>query len=139
MPKSTKKGTPKKETPARLKKKLWQVFSRYIRERDGHICFTCGKTTADKRYMQAGHMIPRAAGGLSLYFHERNVHCQCYHCNINLGGNGAVYAHKFIERYGQPAFDELMALKNTGFLKYSVEDYKHLIGVYERKLKEIQV
>lgn len=123
--------TAKEGTLGYWKKKLWTEFSKYIRKRDDYICFTCGKVGN-----HAGHMIPRALGGLSLYFHERNVHCQCYFCNINLGGNGAIYATNFIKRYGQEAFDEILELKST-YKKYTIDDYKELIGVYKKKLEQL--
>lgn len=124
--------TAKKDTIGYWKKKLWTEFSKYIRKRDKNICFTCGGNGN-----QAGHMIPRASGGNSLYFHERNVHAQCYRCNINLGGNGAIYAINFIKKYGQEAFDEIMELKSA-YKKYTIDDYKELIEVYKLKYDELR-
>lgn len=139
--KTALKKTPlrKKAKPKTLnyyKNQFWTIFSRYIRIRDKGTCFTCGLKKPWKT-MQAGHMVPRAAGGLSLYFHEQNVHCQCYRCNINLGGNGAIYAHNFVEKYGQEDFDEIMRLKNQGYLKYGIEDYKQLMEEYKVKTDDI--
>lgn len=115
------------------KNRFWSVFSQYIRLRDNGICFTCGLKKHWKN-MQAGHMVPRASGGLSLYFHEQNVHCQCYRCNINLGGNGAVYAKNFIKKYGQEAFDTIMELKDRGYTKFTIDDYKRLTESYKKKV-----
>jgi hypothetical protein len=126
----------KKNTMGWYKKEFWKVFSRYIRLRDKGKCFTCGLQKPWKT-QQAGHMIPRASGGLSLYFHEQNVNCQCYRCNINLGGNGAVYAVKFVEKYGQDAFDEVMRLKDQGYLKYGIDDYEQLRAEYEVKVEKL--
>tara|TARA_Y100000310_G_C20349690_1_gene653736 strand:+ start:333 stop:596 length:264 start_codon:yes stop_codon:yes gene_type:complete len=81
-------------------------------------------------------MIPRASGGLTLYFNEKNVNAQCYHCNINLGGNGAMYAKLFITKYGQAEFDEMIRLKHQGYKKYSIEEYKMLIEEYKDKIKD---
>lgn len=124
----------KEHTLGWWKKEFWKVFSLYIRTRDKFICFTCG-AELERRNSQAGHMIPRAAGGLSLYFNEDNVHCQCYRCNINLGGNGAEYARRFILKYGQKSFDKIIKLRDTGYLKYTIEDYQRLIGEYKVKIK----
>lgn len=124
----------KKHTLGWWKKKFWSTFSRFIRLRDKGTCFTCGSKKPWKQ-MQAGHMIPRASGGLSLYFHEKNVHCQCYRCNINLGGNGAVYADKFIKKYGQSEFDKIIELKNQGYTKYTIDDYKALDDEYQKKVE----
>jgi hypothetical protein len=126
----------KAKTLGYYKNQYWTVFSRYIRIRDKGQCFTCDLKKPWKT-MQAGHMVPRASGGLSLYFHEQNVHCQCYRCNINLGGNGAVYAKNFVEKYGQDDFDEIMRLKDQGYLKYGIEDYKQLTEEYKVKTDDI--
>ena len=87
--------------------------------------------------MHAGHFIPRAAGGLSLYFHEQNVHAQCYRCNINLGGNGSEYYRRMVERFGQEVVDELFQLKYTGYKKYTIEDYQQLREDYKIKTEEL--
>ena len=128
--------TAKTHTMGWYKKKFWTTFSLYIRTRDDFTCFTCGKKGEGKG-LHAGHMIPRASGGLSLYFHEKNVHAQCYYCNINLGGNGAIYATKFIEKYGQEEFDEILRLQHQGFKKYSIEEYQELIEIYKIKIEEL--
>jgi len=48
----------RKETPAKLKKKLWQVFSKYIRARDNYTCVTCGKK-GEGSGIHAGHYITK--------------------------------------------------------------------------------
>lgn len=136
MKRTPLRKTAKTHTLGWWKKKFWTTFSLYIRTRDKFRCFTCDKK-GDGKGLHAGHMIPRASGGLSLYFHEKNVHAQCYHCNINLGGNGAVYASRFIKKYGQEAFDEIMRLKNQGYRKISILEYQNLIEEYKQKIDEI--
>jgi len=121
-----------------LKKKLWKLFSEYIRRRDKGICFTCHLTKHYKQ-MQAGHFISKAVGGIGLYFHEKNVHCQCYRCNINLGGNGAVYAKRIIEIYGVGTFEKLFYIKNQCLCKWTPEIYESKIKYYKAKLKEMDV
>jgi len=116
------------KTPiSKLKKKLWKVFSKYIRERDNYTCFTCGKQNYGKG-MHAGHFIPKSVGGMTLYFHEENVRAQCYHCNINLGGNQYIYGKKL----GKKA-EELYKLKNN-ILKVDEQWYLDKIKYYEDKL-----
>ena len=92
----------KKQTNAQLKKKLWKVFSEYIRKRDRGICFTCGRHAEGSGY-HAGHFISKSVGGLALYFHEKNVCGQCYNCNINLGGNQYIFGTKL----GRATVEEL--------------------------------
>lgn len=124
-----------------LKKKLWEQFSRYIRNRDKGKCFTCGLQKHWKQ-MQAGHFICKAIGGLGLYFHEKNVHCQCYRCNINLGGNGAIYIRRLLEVYGQEEVDKLYYIyDHRDNYKISEEEYLQLIDKYtpeEEKIKKMK-
>lgn len=110
-----------------LKRKLWTEFSKYIRERDNYICFTCGRK-GEGQGMHAGHFVPKSVGGIALYFNEDNVKCQCYHCNINLGGNQYIYGKKL----GKKA-EELYRIKNTVFEKWSEEDYLNKINYYKEK------
>ena len=130
MKRTPLRKTAKKKTPGWYKKKLWTEFSIFIRRRDKGQCFTCGLKKHWKE-MQAGHMIPRSVGGASLYFHEKNVHCQCYACNINYGGNGAIYAQNFISVYGQEEFDEIMRLKSVIYKYPTIREYEELIKHYK--------
>lgn len=119
----------KKKTNAKLKKELWNVFSQYIRKRDRGVCFTCGRIATGLAY-HAGHFIPKAVGGLALYFHEDNVHGQCFRCNINLGGNQYEYGIKL----GVAKVAELYKLKNEITKDFP---YEELIEKYKEKLKEL--
>jgi hypothetical protein len=100
----------KKRTTAQWKKKLWPVFAKWIKERDGYQCFTCGRT-CEGQGAHAGHYIPKSICGLGLYFDELNVHCQCYNCNMNLGGYGAMYERNMVQKYGKKKVDALWKRK----------------------------
>ncbi len=114
----------KKLTTSKLKKKLWIVFSKYIRQRDKGICFICLRICEGSGY-HAGHFIPKSVGGLALYFHEDNVHGCCYHCNINLGGN----LYEYGLRLGKDKCEELYKLKGI-ITKWSEVDYLEKIEHY---------
>jgi hypothetical protein len=108
--KSQKRGKTRNKvlTTAKWKKKLWPLFAAWVKERDSYRCFTCQKQLEPHTSnCQAGHFIPKSTCGLDLYFNELNVHCQCFHCNINLGGYGAMYTKRMVEVYGQEVVDEL--------------------------------
>jgi hypothetical protein len=108
-----------------LKRKLWKVFSEYIRKRDDYTCFTCGRK-AKGSGMHAGHFISKQIGGIALYFHEDNVHAQCYNCNINLGGNHYIFGLKL----GKEKCDELYGIKNKYTEKWTEDDYLNKIEYY---------
>ena len=114
-----------------LKRKLWEVFSLYIRTRDKFTCFICGRR-GEGGAIHAGHFIPKSVGGIALYFHEDNVHACCYHCNINLGGNLYEYGLKL----GKMKCDELYQIKNQ-INKVDEAWYLTRIEYYKNKIKEL--
>lgn len=109
-------------------------MSKYIRMKHSDefgfcSCVTCGLTKHFSQ-MQAGHFIARAQGN-ACYFEEPNINCQCYRCNVNLGGNGAEYYPYMVKTYGQDEIDRLRALSNTT-LKFTKNDLLNM----EKELKE---
>lgn len=122
----------RKKTNGQLKKDLWKVFSKYIRKRDKNKCFTCGRI-GEGSGIHAGHFIGKSVGGLTLYFHEDNVHAQCYNCNINLSGNQWEYG----QRLGEKKVAELMELKKK-IRKISNQEYIDLIAYYKNILKQLE-
>lgn len=96
------------------KKKLWVVFSRYIRMRDclettGTIyegqCCTCNRSYTFAN-LQAGHFIPGRMD--SILFDPICVHAQCYKCNIKRQGEWVRYFRFMEKKYGQGFIFELM-------------------------------
>ena len=112
-----------------LQRALWTVFSLWVKIRDRWTCFTCGKRVYGSD-AHAGHFIPRSTGGSELYFHPNNVHCQCFDCNIELGGNLKIYE----ELLGPEIVALLRALKNKTS-KWDVGRLKLEIEFYKRQLK----
>lgn len=112
---------------SKLKKKLWTVFAAYIKKRDNNICFTCGRK-CEGSGAHAGHFIPKSTGGLALYFHEENVHCQCFNCNINLGGNQYIYG----EKLGPDMVAALRSIRQRIF-KPTEEWYRDMIKDYSER------
>lgn len=111
-----------------LKKKLWTVVSKRIKERDNYICFTSGKKVEGSN-AHCGHMFPSASCGAILRYHPKNLHCQSYFENINQGGNGAVYALNFIQKYGEKEMQKMLFLKNKS-TKADRIFYSDLIQLY---------
>lgn len=122
-----------KNKPMLLKKELWMIFSKYIRQRDQGICFSCGKKDFWRR-MDAGHYIPKTAG-LALYFDERNVNCQCTYCNRYMHGNLAKYAIALRKKYGETILEDLDKERYKIKVIKSIE-YQNLIEYYKNKLLE---
>ncbi len=136
------------KTLPKLKKALWKLVSEFVRRRDKGVCFTCEKTIPDyyDRYGnllegwkagQCGHFVTAKVCPPHLYFNLKNLHCQCYQCNINLSGNWTAYLPKMIKVYGQEETDKLLAMKWDD-VKWSQVDYLEKIAEFKKKLKEFE-
>lgn len=97
MKKTKKRKIPGLLEVSKLKKKADKVFSRWIRNRDKHICYTCGKVMQPNE-SQNGHYISRSY--YYLRYDERNCHCQCVACNVFNNGNIPLYSVKLESQYG---------------------------------------
>ena len=80
-----------------LKRKAWEKFSKWIRERDKR-CVTCG----DRGNLDAGHFWHAV-----LDFDEMNINAQCRACNHFKSGNLAIYSMYLINKYGLEKFKDL--------------------------------
>ncbi len=115
---------------SKLKKKLDGVFSKYIRARDSHICFTCGKRM-EANESQDGHYVSRA--WIPLRWDERNNNCQCVGCNVFKKGNLDEYAIRLRKKYGETILEELWERKwqtfklTTFWLESRIVYYQDLI------------
>jgi hypothetical protein len=124
-----------------LNKKLWSIFSQYIRRKDADSngivsCISCG-TRKHWKTVDCGHYIPKSIS-LSLRFDERNNHSQCTSCNLWKHGNAPQYALALQKLYGPGILEELDTFRrdNQGF-KLSRTDYEELIEKYKVKLAEL--
>jgi hypothetical protein len=129
--KQPKKKEAKPPSIRELKKKLWTIFSKYIRKRDGYVCYTCNNPGNN-----AGHYVPQSKGN-ALRYDERNVHCQCSGCNMYKRGNLAPYALRLEKEYGPGILQEFDKIKNTIYkpthheLLKKIEHYKDELRIME--------
>jgi len=118
----------RKTTTKSLKRKLWQVFSLWVRERDKHKCVCCGNPASD-----AGHFAHMGKGNRMFCIpelDEANVNAQCRKCNHFLSGNLYVYG-KYLERkYGEKMIKRIQAEKTKPH-KVSDQTLKDLIERYD--------
>jgi len=115
-----------KKTLKQLKAILWRLFSKFIRKRDGYICYTCGRAGND-----AGHYVPRGKS-IALMFDERNVHCQCNTCNRWKRGNLSVYALNLERDYGMGILQEFERIRQSSE-KLRAADLEAMIEYYQTK------
>lgn len=124
-----------KPTVSKLKKKLDEIYSKYIRnkyaDKDGYCtCVTCGVRKHWKE-MQNGHYIPRTHNSTRWY--DRNCHPQCVSCNVFMKGRMDEYALFLVWTYGQGILEELHKKKSeifpikTFWLEEQIQKYKEII------------
>ncbi len=138
----TKKAL-KKESISSVKKKVWVLFSKYIRMRDclkttgspdyGE-CISCGETKPI-RLLDAGHFIPKKN---SNYFSERGVNAQCQSCNRYHSGRQLDYRRGIIERYGEGVDLELEE-EARQIKKFSIKELEELETNLKEKIKLLEV
>lgn len=112
-----------------LQRKLWDECKRIIRTRYPNVCYTCGATGLAGANWHTGHLWAKASLGANLKYDLRVLRPQCYHCNINLGGNGAVYYRKMLDEFGREYMDKLEAEKHITVKAY--DHYQSLLEEYK--------
>lgn len=122
----------KTKSLSKYKKEFDAVFSKFIRQRDNHTCYTCG-IIMEPTKSQNGHFVPRQY--LSLRWDERNCHAQCYACNVLYNGQPSVYAIKLTEQYGPDILREFEA-KRKELTKLREDFYIENISKYKALLEK---
>lgn len=127
----------KRKTPLRkhsknkisvLKRKAWNAFSLWIRERDNYTCITCGKY-GKSSFMNAGHYISRRHN--ATLFDERNSNAQCMNCNLWGYGNMGVYTLKLQEKYGKGIIKELTK-KSQQIKQFTEKELEEILKKYQQ-------
>lgn len=131
--KKSKLNKESKQPISLLQKKLWAECKRIIREQFGNTCYTCGKKGLEGHNWHTGHLFPKGSLGAYLKYDLRLLRPQCYHCNINLGGNGAVFYQKMLKIEGKEYMEKLEADKKISVKAYPF--YENLLKEY----KEIKI
>ena len=132
MKQKTKLSKHSKLPIAKLKKKAWDTFSIYVRqkgmdEQGMNECYTCRKQYHWK-VLQAGHFIPRTHN--ATFIDEMNVKPQCFADNIWKRGASHEFSSRLIEEYGLEAFNALIA-KGRTIKKFSPSELEALIEKYK--------
>lgn len=131
----------KKINRQQLERKLWKVFSKYIRERDSvggyGNCITCQKLILTNK-AHAGHFVPRSCK--SIKYDEFNVHLQCAGCNTYRGGEPILYRKALVAIYGEEEVnrleEEYFFYKKGKSPKIPISDLRELLELYTNKLNE---
>lgn len=129
-----KKHEPKMRAIKSVQKELWDLCKTIIRKKYGNTCFTCGARNLSGVNWHTGHFIPKGASGAFLKYDLRNLRPQCFHCNINLGGNGTMFYKNMMFIEGAQFVDALFSDKNK-IVPKPIFFYLELIDKYKEYLK----
>lgn len=119
-----------KQPISKLQRQLWLHCKRIIRQRYGNTCYTCGRTNLEKSNWHTGHLLAKASLGAFLKYDLRLLRPQCYHCNINLGGCGAIFIENLRQKEGNDYVDQI--LKDRSLTVKAYDHYVQLLSELEK-------
>ncbi len=117
-----------KQSISLIQRKIWKQCKRIIRKKYGNVCYTCGAVGLSASNWHTGHLIPKASLGAFLKYDLRVLRPQCYNCNINLGGMGAVFITRMRQLEGNEYVDQI--LKDRQITVKAYDFYVDLLGKY---------
>lgn len=132
--KQIKRGKLKKVSKQKistLQVKLWEQCRRIIKEKYGNVCYTCGAKELTSSNWQIGHLLPKASLGANLKYDLRILRPQCFRCNINMGGNGAIFSQNIRNLEGEEYLEKILqdrqkTVKAYDWYEQLLEQYKLL-------------
>lgn len=113
---------------SKLKMKLWAVCAKFIKERDGGVCFT-SSVRVEGSNAHCGHGKPSSICNAILRYHPYNLHTQSMVENIHHSGNGGEYYRRQVSKYGQEKIDFLYQINNR-LIKADKFFYEQLHELY---------
>jgi len=135
--KKKSRSTTKRRSKSLLIRLADAAFSKHIRSKDAvdgiAECVTCSLRKPWKE-LQAGHFVSRSKHALR--YAERNVHVQCYRCNVLLKGNYPIYALFLQRKYGDTILEDLYAETFT-IKKWSTSELEEMIETWTKKTLKI--
>lgn len=123
-----------------IDKKLWPIFSTFIRLRDSNEngyckCFTCGGIRY-WRNLDCGHGVKRQH--MATKYHEQNNHAQCKLCNGPMGGGKPKqYKEEMNKRYGPGTWDSIEMLSRT-VCKFGAFEIATMTFHYKEEIKKLK-
>lgn len=120
-----------KQSISLIQRKIWEHCKRIIRVKYKNVCYTCGRAGLEGSNWHTGHLLAKASLGAYLKYDLRVLRPQCYNCNINLGGNGAIFIENMRAIEGNEYVDKILSdrketVKAIDHYLKVLEEYKNL-------------
>lgn len=118
-----------------LEDELWQECRRITYEQYPNDCYTCSQKNLQGRNAHTGHMWAKGSLGALLKYDIRILRPQCYNCNMNLGGMGAIFIKRMEKEEGRSYMNKLHRdrvedkkglLKASSYYPLLLEEYKKI-------------
>lgn len=128
-----------KSEASKRERALWDLCKQIIRKKYPNTCYTCGKTGLQGSNWHTGHMWPKASLSALLKYEIRILRPQCYHCNMNLGGMGAVFYERMTKEMGKRHMNMLdkLKIKSNQETTKATDHYIKLIKKYTKILEKL--
>lgn len=120
-----------------IQRDIWDQCKILIRTKYGHDCYTCPAKGLEGSNWHTGHMFPKASLGAYLKYDLRNLRPQCYNCNINNGGQGAVFIENMRRIEGNEYVDQIIKDKQISVQAYDF--YVELLEKYKKMTNNIEI
>lgn len=122
MAKRRKKPAPRddnKKTLPQLRRKLWPLISKYIREKyqneDGSTtCYTCRRNIPKGGKVDAGHFLPKRLYKAH-YYNVDAIRPQCFRCNGPGQGEQLLFYFHLADEIGAEAVSWIRSHKDDGW------------------------
>ena len=124
------KKLPKQKVLKKLHKRLWSIFSEYVRRKSKGECYTC-RVKKDWRELDASHFLHGR-----LDYSEINVRACCRKCNRFIHGNLGNYAERLLREHGSSILDDLRR-EAAQIKKWTPEEFEELIEKYTKLNQEL--
>lgn len=115
-----------KQSISLIQRKIWEHCKRIIRAKYKNVCYTCGRAGLEGSNWHTGHLLAKASLGAYLKYDLRVLRPQCYNCNINLGGNGAIFIENMRAIEGNEYVDKILLDRQI-----SVKAMDHYVNLLE--------
>lgn len=129
-----------KSASAIIQDRVWDLCRKITFKVHGTNCYTCSQRNLVGRNCHCGHMWPKGAAGALLKYNLDILRPQCYQCNMNYGGRGAVFLEKMAKEVGPEKMQKLFDLKlqDSKGQTRATEHYLMLLEKYHELWEEIK-
>ena len=102
----------KKLTVTKIKSQLWKLVSAYIKNRDNHTCWHCGKKMDNPSGLHCSHILPK--GQYPNYeFCSWNLKTLCMHCHLQWWHKNPLMASKWLYKHYKTIYSKAMEMEES--------------------------